>query len=626
MQRNCVHSQDSKAAIRQILSIAEGDYARNFDLFTSPFYLKNKEKRIIAAKRYTLLKTCDELVQSQTHTITEVFEVYKSFEYASIKHYNSFLRKLKEFRESDSVSCTHGRIGQKYEYKVNPFINSLIFEYLCDPHKYGYRQVTEYVNTRIRRFNASTGASFSTISKSLIADYYIQNQVEIDLYRNGLSQFNIDTRPYLPRITALNAGSLVQMDGSPVQIMCWNHPSKWKTEEGKRLMRINLFVLRDAYSGKITGFDMSESEDRFNVISALNLHVRVHGHLPAELVHDNFSATKTDEFKDLKQKLENKGVIVRAAKVGNAQDKGEVERYFGTFQSSFQRLIDGYLGEGIKSKRKNGRISEEFIKKHQKENGYYHYDEMQKIIAELIMIYNSSCLSEKYNGKTPNQLYAESEKPYVKPVDILDTVQLFWLNKTITIGRSMIVNEVRKQKRYYEIWDNEHKLRLRGKKVRVYYDEKDASEIHVFTLDGDFICTCTQKVQIHEAAVDRQEGEEKTIIKHESHNDTLQRYIENKAVERVRKAEEYTGMEYEAVSAYTLEKEKLNSAENRAFIDAYCETKDIDFDKVKDYQPIVPDTPYHNKEKYSNTNNNNKKGKGHFTPSDVSCYVLDDEE
>lgn len=616
MQRNSVYNHNpdlQQSAIRQTLAIAEGDYIRYFDLFSDPYFINNKDKRILAAQRYSVLRACDTLIESQTHTVKEVFEVYKSFETSTISHYNSFLRKLKEYRELGSVSCTHGRIGQTYEYKMNPYTNTLIFQLLCDPHKYGYRQITEWVNKEVTRFNATYNTTLSTISKSTVAYTYVQNQNEINLYRNGLSQFNIDNRPYLPRIGALNAGSLAQMDGSPVQIFCWNHPSKWKTKEGKRLIRQNLFVLRDAYSGKITGFDLSESEDRFNVIEAMKLHVKVHGHLPAEIVHDNFSATKTDEFKDLKDKFENKGVIVRAAKVGNAQDKGEVERYFGTFQSSFQRLIDGYLGEGIKSKRKNGRISEEFLKKHQKDNGHYSYDEMRKIILELIAIYNNTCISDKYNGKTPNELYRESEKPYVKEVDMLDYAQIFWLNKKLKVSRGLIVNEVRKQKYIYEIWNDEDKLRLNGKQVRVYYDEKEASEIHVFTLDGEFVCTCSQKVEVHEAAVDRKEGEEMIMIKHESHNNTLPRHIEDKAKARVKEAESFTGVEFEGIVPYTMEKEKVNSAENQALINAYCDLNALDLDKVKDYQPTIVDTPYSNKEKYST--NNNKKVKGIFNLS-----------
>ena len=118
---------ETSSAIMQFLTVAERGYVRYYDLFTDTFYLKNPEKRKLAAKRYALLKASDELIQSKTYTKSEVFDTYQSFESASIKHYNSFLRKMKEFRELGSVSCTHGRIGQNYEYKMNPYTHALVF-------------------------------------------------------------------------------------------------------------------------------------------------------------------------------------------------------------------------------------------------------------------------------------------------------------------------------------------------------------------------------------------------------------------------------------------------------------------------------------------------------------------
>ena len=607
MYPNSAHSPyEGSSALISLFSSAERDYVRYFDLFTSKHYLKHKDKRKLAAQRFSVLNKCNELIQSQTYTKKEIFEAYKSFKTSSITHYNSFLRKLKEFHQLGAVSCTHGRIGQSYEYKMNPFTNALVMGYLCDPHYYSASQIAEYVNKNIERHNANNGTYFSTISQSLVYHYSNLNRTEINYFREGKRRFDTATRPYLPRITALNPGSLEQMDGTPIQIFCWNSYEKQKTE-GKRLIRLNLFVLRDAYSGKITGFDLSESEDRFNIINALKMRVHLHGHLPAELVHDNSSATKTDEFKSIKQHLENKGVLVRAAKVGNAQDKGEVERFFGTFQSRFQRLIDGYLGEGIRSKRRNGRISEEFLAKHQKTNGHYEYDEMMKIIGELILMYNNTEIS-KYGNKTPNQLYKEGAKPYIKKVDDLDMIQMFWLNKEVQVKRSMIMNIVRKLPRHYEVWSDEDKLKINGKKVRIYYDEKDAREIYVFTLDGDFVCTCKEKKAIHEAAVDRMEGEEKTIYKHVAHCDTFGKHIEKKAVNRVKEAEKYINNDFEMINVLTMEKGKLHTAENKTMIDYFLQENGISTKMIRERKPTDTGTPYNGNKYLTNNNKQSREG------------------
>lgn len=610
--KNLPASHPVNLYISNRLKAEEEDYMNYFYMFSDPYYLNNHEKRILTTKRYAVLKTCKEFTDSKRFTIKDVFEAYKSTETHSITHYISFLRKLKEFRQKDSVSCIHGSINQKYTSKVNPFVVLQIKGYLSHPNKYSYNLIKGWVNDSIKEVNDKDGKDYSTISKSTVARYYMNNRNEINYYREGKKAFDTDMRPYLPRITALNAGSLMQMDGSPIQIFCWNHPDKWK-KDGKRQIRLNLFVIRDAYSGKITGYDMSEHEDRYNIIASIKMMVNRHNHLPAEIVHDNFSASKTDEFKAIKSQLEDKGVKVRAAKVGNAQDKGEVERYFGTFQSRFQRLIDGYLGEGIKSKRANGRISEEFINKCQKENGLYGYDEMRQIIAKLIETYNQTAINEKYDGKTPNQLYDESEKPYVIPVNALDYARIFWLYKEVTVRKSMIINEVRKSKRHYEIWDNDKKLLVNGRKVRIYYEEDEASEIHVFTLDNKFICTCKQHVQIHEAYVDQQVGEGERIMKHVAHRDTIYGYIDNIASEDVKKADQFFGKTCDLVPAMTREKQKINNAETQVLLNQYYNDNNINTDDNPERVPVIPSSPYYNRELINKVDK--KKEKGYRTSS-----------
>jgi len=609
MTKSSVHvpkkSPDShtvNSPIAYYLEIAEKEYVRHFDLFSNTYYRNNPEKRTLAAERYALLEACRELTESNGFTIKDVFEVYKTRESASIKNYESFTRKLKGLQKNGVATCTHGRIGHLYESKISSYTTLIIHEYLCLPGYYSYNQIKVWVNQSINEYNEKHGTNYGTISKSAIAQYFLQNRNEINYRREGKQRFDTATRPYLPRISALNAGSLVQMDGTPIQIFCWNHPDKWK-EDGKKQIRLNLFALRDAYSGKITGFDMSESEDRYNIIEAIKMMAKREGHLPAELVHDNGSATKTDEFKAIKKQLEDRGTLVRAAKVGNAQDKAEIERFWGTFQSKFQRLVDGYMGEGIRSKRANGRISEEHIKKCTKENGIYGYDEMMVIIAKLIVTYNNTPINEKYGDETPNQRYAESEKPYVKQVDAFDLVRMFWLNKELKVGKSMIINEVHKSKRFYELWDNEQKLKLNGQKVRVYYEEDDASNIHVYTLEGEFVCVCKQHLQIHEAFVDQQEGEGLQIMKHVAHRDAIYGFIDNKKDERVQKVEQLTGEAFELVMPITREKQKLNNAESQVLLRQFYDQKGINPKDIADREPI---TPYYNREL---TDKPKKKGK-----------------
>jgi hypothetical protein len=224
-------------------------------------------------------------------------------------------------------------------------------------------------------------------------------------------------------------------------------------------------------------------------------------------------------------------------------------------------------------------------------------------------MYNNTAVSPKYGDKTPNQLYEESEKKYVKEVSDLEFAKIFWLNKEVEVNRSLIIHTVRKIQYIYEVFKNKHKKQLNGKKVRIYYDEHDASKIHVFTPEGEFVCTCEQKTQIHEAAVDRQEGEEEVIFKHESHCKNFYRSIEEDVTNIAKAGEEFTGATVETILPYTLEKEKVNESETRALLNAFHESNGMNLNKTKEYRPANPDS---NKERFLNENKK-QSSKGVFT-------------
>src|SRR5690606_29800851 len=114
---------------------------------------------------------------------------------------------------------------------------------------------------------------------------------------------------------------------------------------------------------------------------------------------------KTEEFKALKEALLLKGCRLNPAEKGNPQHKAQIERWFGTFQTSYQRMIDGFIGEGIRSKRTNGRIDAEFWSKVSQKDGHYTYDSIVTIITQLIAIYNQQAVK---NRKAPSKVFTES--------------------------------------------------------------------------------------------------------------------------------------------------------------------------------------------------------------------------
>src|SRR5690606_17622750 len=126
--------------------------------------------------------------------------------------------------------------------------------------------------------------------------------------------------------------------------------------------------------------------------------------------------------------------------------KAQIERWFGTFQTSYQRMIDGFIGEGIRSKRTNGRIDAEFWSKVSQKDGHYTYDSIVTIITQLIAIYNQQAVK---NRKAPSKVFTESEKPNSTAIGSEDIAVLFWHHKRLKVSRGEIRTTIRHTDYYY---------------------------------------------------------------------------------------------------------------------------------------------------------------------------------
>ena len=114
--------------------------------------------------------------------------------------------------------------------------------------------------------------SYTTVKRYLQRPE-VQNMIEG--HRYGKKSLDSEVLPYLPRKEEAFAGNLWVMDGTPVQFFCWNGAAG----KDKKRIKLNLYVIVDAFSRKVGGFDVSVSEDRFNVLGALKMALSLEGHL-----------------------------------------------------------------------------------------------------------------------------------------------------------------------------------------------------------------------------------------------------------------------------------------------------------------------------------------------------------
>lgn len=565
----------SHIEIEEYFSLAEESGFVKYTPFYNKYYPENSKKVIELATEHALKAVCVELnARRPKIKLKDIFEAQKELPYKwVISNYDKFTEQHKNWRKN-GINVLHGSFGKPRQYlvKLTPYVQAVIEKYYKHPNQYTIEQITELVNQEISKKN------LKTISKASVSGYVTkpENQNRLMMYRNT-EVFNRKVQPIMRRKNLRMAGDLYYADGTPLQIPCWNR-------EMTKEIRLNLFAVIDVKTKKVVGFDLAESEDRYNVLSAIKMSFEMEGIVPFELKYDNASATKTEEFQELKSMLELKGCLFTPTKKGNPQEKSQVERLFGTFQTSYQRMIDGFMGEGIRSKRDNGRINADFVNSLRTKDNLYTYESMVVIVTNLINIYNQTSKSKR---PSPSSLFAECEKLRASKVDASDIAMLFWKHKNIKVSRGEIATTIRRTDYYYSIWDNELKLKLSGQTVKMYYDENDLSSVHVFSLKGEYMCECRQAVMVHEGKAGQTEADVVTLIKQAKHNESIKTTIKKKTADMRKKAMEETGDDFlNMLNPYQVAKEKYNNSEGKLLMDYVLDRKNIDRNRIREYEPV----------------------------------------
>lgn len=535
-----------------------------------------KAKVIELAKIHAVLQCCIDL--KADYKIAELHEAYLN---TNIKH---SLKSVEKFRqkllagERNGINIIHKYAGKAREYlvKMSDWHIGTVEKYYSNPNKYTAKIIHALLTADCQR-EGKKEVSFDTVAK-YISTPEVKNRLSV--YRDK-AYYRRVVAPSTRRLAPDFAGDLYYADGSPLQIPCWN------ADQTKQI-RLNLFVVMDVKSKKIVGFDLAESEDKHNWLTAFKMAFSAQNILPAELMYDNASATKTSEFKALKDALAVKGCALNPTTKGEPKQKADVERWFNTFQSGYQRLIDGFLGEGIRTKRDNGRIDVEHLTHLQKINGAHTKGQITEIATHLIAMYNAGAGTKK---PAPNAVFAESEKPNVQTATAVDIAFLFWTYRELKVSNSEVRITIRHTEYYYEIYEHATALKIDGTKVRVYYDAADPSTVQLFDLNGEPICECRQKIQFKKAKANQTPDDVRQIIKQSKHNEAKKTVA--KQLSQAVAAKAMIGHEesfLQSTNPYEVYlKDALNDAETHALINQVENNNGVKF--KNNYQPVTPVTP-----------------------------------
>lgn len=349
----------------------------------------------------------------------------------------------------------------------------------------GVKHSLRQLQRMVAKYYADNGIDRKTPCIKTIRDYKqkAENNIENNASLNGKNVANAKQMVFTTMIHALHANSQWQIDA-------WTMPF-W-VDGFKRYV---IVVVKDAYSKKIVGYAVGETENTITIMAALKDAIVNTGCLPYEILTDCHSANKTFEMVNFKEAVNQIGTKYNFTY--SPTHKSIIERGFKELNSLCKEYW-GYIGEGIKSKSKNAHPSQELIDTYAKNS--LSDGEIKLIGIKIVEDFNNQPLAKI--GKTPNQLFAESEKPHCFPVDIFERIKVL-TSKTefkvtrgqITIKRGMGTYEYQLPASLFEKYNN--------KVVTVRYEDLNEG-IYIYDKKTDApITQLNQKPKIHGALADQ---------------------------------------------------------------------------------------------------------------------------
>ncbi len=390
------------------------------------------------------------------------------------KDINSVVIDTRWFREQ------HSSIDQQVFY----WAAGLVSNPLNDTSRTIWRKLNDACNK----------ANIETPSYSWVKKFVREKERNPQIFasRYGREKAFNKLEPFATIIHAKNPGSQWQIDG-------WDLPFYYKGfYKGKptSYLKLILVAVMDYHSKKFVGYCIGESENTDTILKAIENAVRNTGFLPFEILSDNHSFNKTMEANHFKEVIETIGVTWRVT--SNPREK-VIERYFRYLGEHHSKNYPGYLGQGLKTREKNGRPTQEYHDHFTKSDTWKERREVELIGHSIITEFNNAPLKH-LGSKTPNEVHENTEKPYTFPINEFLRLKIFSRKSIQTIKRGQI-QKLPGCPYEYQL-TAEQFTKLNGKKVIVRYESSDM--IYLFDEKTDEpITTVYRKSGIHGALADQ---------------------------------------------------------------------------------------------------------------------------
>lgn len=385
-------------------------------------------------------------------------------------------------------------------------------------------------------------------------------------HRYGADKMRYDILSYASIKRAEYANDIWYLDG-------WTMPFYYRDPSDGRLKTLCLFAVMDGHSKKIVGYSISRSENTETILDGLEDAVRKTGELPFEIVSDNHSFNQTKIAENHKKALERYGVTWDVS--SNPRYKQVIERSFRTFGEYHAKQQYGYTGQGIRSISPDARISQELFDKYMKAGYLLTEDQIKAIAIYCVDMWNNGVGSE---GKSPNQLYEESERPNSIKLGDWATNPAFYDLFTRDMAEITVINgqiSITRAGRKYEYQlTSDQAYKFNNKPVTVKYIDLSEGVYMYDPSTGDPVGYVKLKEKAHGALANRTEEDAAILGKVSSINKAWVRKGEK---ELLNLRESVDARLVELVNQRTTPKNVIQDMRENARYTAECARLGVDF-------------------------------------------------
>lgn len=481
---------------QKVISISEGYYNKMYSAYEKGFikYLEhyqdivnNDEKALRYAKLHAVwvvvMEIYDEFISVRKRPkLRELHEAFSKI-YPGKYVYVRMSQTIKSIKENGIENNVIDHRGGRLE-EYGPVVKKWVLDALSSGKAYSGQFIHEKVCELCREHG------YKSPSLSWIKTYMYKVLPTVYPTRYGLDK-GVGQLPYAGIIRATNPGDQWQIDG-------WRLPfymEKYKT--------LTLFAVMDACSGRIVGYHIDFSENTETILKGLEHAAQTTNTLPLEILADNHSFNKTEEAEYFKGKIEKMGSRWTVSE--NPRYKSLIERSFGTFGTKFCKPMYGYIGEGIRTRRTNGRTAQELVDKYTKAGTFLTEEQIKLIAIQLVNEYNIKVCK---TGQSPIDAYQALENKGI-PIDKIGRMKLFIQPTPYTVRQGQI--NVKRENVVHEFQLNKDQyLILNNKKVNVRYVDFD--QIYLFDLKTDRLIGCVPKKRYAHGAYANQTEEDIEIL------------------------------------------------------------------------------------------------------------------